>query len=65
MVKPDFIVHLEDKFSRYNDVKVNDLLDYLFMAYSTITSTDLIKNNQIFNQDWDTSCPFQTVLAIK
>jgi hypothetical protein len=56
-------VHLEDKFSRYNDVKVNDLLDYLFTAYGTITSTDLIANNQIFDQDWDTLRPFQTVLT--
>jgi hypothetical protein len=62
-VKPDFIVHLEDEFSRYNNVKVNGLLDYLFMVYGTITSTDLIENHCIFDQEWDTSRPFQTVLA--
>jgi hypothetical protein len=62
-VDSDFIVHLEDEFSIYNNVNVNKLLDYLFMLYTKITSTNLIKSNQTCNQEWDTSRPFQTVLA--
>jgi hypothetical protein len=62
-VEPDFIVHLKDEFSSYNNIKINNLLDYLFMAYGNITSTNLIKHNQTFDQEWDTSRLFQTILA--
>jgi hypothetical protein len=41
-VESDFIMHLEDEFSSYNDLKINDLLEYLFTAYGNITSINLI-----------------------
>jgi hypothetical protein len=62
-VEPTDIAHLEDPFSGFNKVPVRGLLQDLFTNYRKICSTDLLANNKRFDEEWDPSETFQTVMA--
>jgi hypothetical protein len=62
-VDPAYLAHLEDPYSGFNKVPVKDILLDLFDNYGKIRSTDLVANNKQFEEDWDPTETFQTVMA--
>jgi hypothetical protein len=62
-VELPYIAHLEDLYRGFNKVSVRDLLQDLFDNYGKIRSTDLLANNKKFNEEWDLSDTFQSVMA--
>jgi hypothetical protein len=62
-IEPAYIAHLDNPFSGFNKVLVKDILLDLFENYRKIRSTDLLANNKRFDEDWDPSETFQTIMA--
>jgi hypothetical protein len=62
-VEPPYISHLEDPYSGFNKVLVKDLLHDLFQNYGKIQLTDLLANNKKFDEEWDPSETFQSIMA--
>jgi hypothetical protein len=62
-IKPAYLAHLEDPFSGFNKVAVRDILHDQFTDYGKIRSTDLMACNKHFEEDWNPSETFQTVMA--
>jgi hypothetical protein len=62
-VEPAYLAHLEDPYSGFNKVPVQNILQELFENYGKIRSTDLMVNNKRFEEDWDPSDTFQTIMA--
>jgi hypothetical protein len=62
-VDPAYIAHLEDPYSGFNNVPVKDILADLLDNYGKIRSTDLLANNKRFEEDWDPTDTFQTIMA--
>jgi hypothetical protein len=64
-VETAYIAHLdlEDPYSSSNKIPVKDILLDLVENYGKIRSTDLQANNKRFDEDWDPSETFQTLMA--
>jgi hypothetical protein len=62
-VDPAYIAHLEDPYSGFNKVPVKGILSDLLETYGKIRSTDLLANNKRFEEDWDPTDTFQTIMA--
>jgi hypothetical protein len=62
-VDPAYIAHLEDPYRGFNKVPVKDILLDLFDNNGKLWSTELLANNKQFEEDWDPTETFQTVMA--
>jgi hypothetical protein len=63
VIELPYIAHLEDPYSGFNKVLVKDILHDLFENYRKIRSTDLLANNKTFDEEWDPSDTFQSIMA--
>jgi hypothetical protein len=63
LVETAYIAHLDDPYSGFNKVLVKDILLDLFENYGKIRSTELQANIKRFDEDWDPSETFQTLMA--
>ena len=53
---------LKQAHTGYSNLKVRDIVMYLFAHYSKITPQSLLANNERFRQDWDPSSPFKLLI---
>jgi hypothetical protein len=60
-VNEEYIETLRDDEQGYADVPVNNILTHLFTTYGTLSSSDLVENQDKLKEAWDTTKPIASL----
>ena len=61
-IDPIYVRALRHQHTGYTNLKVRDLLTYLFQHYGRILPHALADNDKQFRKDWDPTSPFETLI---
>jgi hypothetical protein len=62
-IDPIFVSAIKDQHVEFNDVSMQDMLEFLFTQYGDITSKELAKNGKKMLEPWNPSTPLATLIT--
>ena len=61
-IESKFIADLQGTYTRYNNVSIQDILQYLYDNYGDLNELELEDIDKILNQPYEPSEPFSTFI---